>query len=94
VLTELRTQVFMPWSERLWNTPNVAHDNPLDQRFHASLVLGFADAAARAAFFASDDLVALSGPLSEVASAVHAYEMAEALTYVREGRILPDYVRD
>jgi hypothetical protein len=36
VLKELRAQVFMPWSEKLWDTPNVAHDNPADQRFHAS----------------------------------------------------------
>src|SRR5436309_7203696 len=42
-LRELRTQVFMPWIERLWDTPNVAHDNPTDQRFHASLILGFTD---------------------------------------------------
>ena len=42
-LRELRTQVFMPWIEKLWDTPNVAHDNPPDQRFHASLVLGFTD---------------------------------------------------
>jgi hypothetical protein len=25
-LTELRTQTFMPWYEKLWDTPNVAHD--------------------------------------------------------------------
>lgn len=93
-LTELRTQVFMPWSERLWNTPDVAHDNPVDQRFHASLVLGFADASARAAFFDSDEVRAMSGPLSEFASAIHAYEMSDALTYVRDGRILPDHVQD
>ena len=36
----------MPWNEKLWDTPNVAHDNPRDQRFHASLLLGFADPAA------------------------------------------------
>src|SRR5207237_1489992 len=42
-LRELRTQVFMPWIERLWDTPTVAHDNPTDQRFTASLILGFAD---------------------------------------------------
>ncbi len=42
-LRELRTQAFMPWIQRLWDTPDVAHDNPTDQRFHASLVLGFAD---------------------------------------------------
>jgi hypothetical protein len=43
-LRELRTQVFMPWNRRLWNTPNVAHDNPTEQQFHASLILGFTDA--------------------------------------------------
>lgn len=33
VLKELRTQVFMPWSEKLWDTPNVAHDNPRRSAF-------------------------------------------------------------
>ena len=33
-----------PWNKRLWDTPNVAHDDPADQRFHASLILGFTDA--------------------------------------------------
>jgi hypothetical protein len=94
VLTELRTQVFMPWNEWLWNTPDVAHDNPADQRFHASLVLGFADPPARAAFFDRREITTLSDPLSRFVSAIHAYEVSEALTYVREGRILPDYVRD
>lgn len=32
VLRELRTQTFMPWNRKLWDTPNVAHDNPRDQR--------------------------------------------------------------
>ena len=39
VLREPRTQTFLSWIEKLWDTPNVAHDNPADQRFHASLVL-------------------------------------------------------
>ena len=51
VLKELRTQTFLPWNEKTWDTPDVAHDNPADQRFHASLILGFADPAARTAFF-------------------------------------------
>ena len=93
-LTELRTEVFMPWNEKLWNTPNVAHDNPADQRFHASLMLGFADASARAAFFDSDELAKLSDGLSEFASAVHAYEVSEALTYVKDGGVLPHYARN
>jgi hypothetical protein len=30
VLKELRTQTFLPWNEKLWDTPNVAHDKPHD----------------------------------------------------------------
>jgi hypothetical protein len=91
VMTELRTQVFMPWNEKLWDTPNVAHDNPTDQRFHASLMLGFEDAAARAAFFAGEEITSLADELSGFASAVHAYDVSAALTHVKDGVILPHY---
>ncbi|MEQ1770723.1 MAG: hypothetical protein ABL879_12880 [Devosia sp.] len=91
-LRELRTQTFLPWSERLWDTPNVAHDNPPDQQFHASLILGFADKAAQAAFFQSGAVASLSDSLARFASAVHAYEMSGALTFVRGGTILPHYL--
>jgi len=90
-LKELRTQVFMPWRRGLWNTPNVAHDNPVGQQFHASLILGFTDADARSAFFAGDAVAGLSSRLPAFASAVHAYEVEQALTYVEGGRILPNY---
>lgn len=92
-LKELRTQVFMPWNQRLWNTPNVAHDNPIDQRFRASLILGFADAGALRAYFASDAVKRGSARLAEFVSAVHAYEVSEALTYVKSGKALPHYER-
>jgi hypothetical protein len=91
VMTERRTQVFMPRNEKLWDTPNVAHDNPTDQRFHASLIFGFKDAAARAAFFAGGEITTLSDRLSGFASAVHAYDVFAALTYVKDGVILPHY---
>ena len=91
VLKELRTETFLPWSKGLWNTPNVAHDNPADQRFHASLMLGFADPVAQAAFFESRKLGNISTGLSRFASAVHAYQISEALTFVRDGAILPHY---
>ncbi len=90
-LRELRTQVFMPWIEKLWDTPNVAHDNPADQRFHASLILGFTDTNALRAFFGSGEIATLSGKLPEFVSAVHAYEVTEALTYVKGGNVLPHY---
>ena len=90
-MTELRTQVFMPWNEKLWDTPNVAHDNPKDQHCHASLILGFADQSARAAFFESREVKSLSDPMASFASAVHAYDVSAALTYVKDARTLPHY---
>jgi len=90
-LRELRTQVFMPWIKRVWDTPTVAHDNPIDQRFHASVMLGFTDADALRAFFGSGEISTLSGRLPEYVSAVHAYEVTEALTFVQDGKILPHY---
>jgi hypothetical protein len=80
---------FMPWIKRLWDTPNVAHDNPTDQRFHASLILGFTDPDALRAFFGSGEIATLSGRLPDYVSAVHAYEVTEALTFVQDGKILP-----
>ena len=88
---ELRTQVFMPWIKQLWDTPNVAHDNPTDQRFHASLIVGFTDTDAMRALFGSGEIATLSGRLPEFVSAVHAYEVTEALTYVKGGKALPHY---
>ncbi|MDX3746825.1 strictosidine synthase [Streptomyces sp. AK08-02] len=91
VLKELRTQTFLPWIEKLWDTPNVAHDNPQDQRFHASVSLGFTDTAARDAFFTGHVIEDLSNRLAPRVSAIHAYDVTAALTYVKNGGILPHY---
>jgi hypothetical protein len=88
VLKELRTQTFLPWNRKTWDTPDVAHDNPSDQRFHASLILGFADPAARTGFFEGTEIQPLSQTLAPVASAIHAYDVFETLTYVKDGEIL------
>jgi hypothetical protein len=90
-LRELRTQVFMPWIARLWDTPNVAHDNPTDQRFQASLIVGLTDTMTLRAFFDGGAIATLAGKLPEFVSAIHAYEVTEALTYVKDGRVLSSY---
>jgi hypothetical protein len=90
-LRELRTQTFLPWNEKLWDTPNVAHDNPADQRFHASLIMGFTDARERASFFHGREIESLSNALAPLTSAIHAYHVSAALTYVKDGTILPHY---
>jgi hypothetical protein len=91
VLRELRTQTFLPWNKRFWDTPNVAHDNPADQRFHASLILGFADAHQRAGFFHGHEIETLSNTLAPFTSAIHAYDVSAALKYVKDGTILPHH---
>ncbi|WP_328408127.1 hypothetical protein OG542_03630 [Streptomyces violaceus] len=91
VLNELRTQTFLPWVEKLWDTPNVAHDNPHDQRFHASLILGFTDTAARDAFFTGNVIRDLSDQLAPLVSAIHTYDVTATLTYVKNGDLLPHY---
>ena len=89
VLTELRSQVFMKWNQSLWNTPNVAHDNPTDQQFDASLTLGFADEAARDAFLNGPVPIALNSEMSAYVSALHAYDMT-AYRYKHDGKLLSD----
>lgn len=88
LLKELRTQVFLPWNEKTWDTPDVAHDNPEGQHLHASVILGFADDAARDAFYAehAGELATLLAPH---VSAIHAYDVETALTSVKDGEILP-----
>lgn len=93
VLTELRTQVFLPWSEKLWDTPHVAHDNPASEHLHASVILGFSDDAARDAFFTEGAAAGLASVLAPSVSAVHAYDVEAALTFVRDSQILPHYER-
>jgi hypothetical protein len=43
------------------------------------------------AFFASGEVATLSGKVSEFVSRVHAYEVTEALTYVKAGNVLSHY---
>jgi hypothetical protein len=88
-LTELRSQTFLPWAEKTWDTPNVAHDNPKDQRFHASLILGFATSDDRDEFYAGPAGQRLSALIAPSTSAIHAYDVAETLTFVEHGQVLP-----
>ena len=91
LIVPLADSTIYEMSKALWNTPNVAHDNPSDQQFHASVMLGFANADEQAAFLESRILGSLSTELGRFVSALHAYQVAEALTFVQDGDILPHY---
>jgi hypothetical protein len=91
VLKELRNKVYMPWKQKQWNTPNVAHDNAKEVQFQASLMFGFTDKNEMEKFFKSEVVKNLSDRISIFCSAVHAYEIAETLTYVKNGEELSHY---
>lgn len=85
-----RGESVLAWNEKTWDTPNVAHDNPADQHLHASVILGFADDTPRDGLYA-DQASELTALLAPHLSAIHAYDAADALTYVRNSEIMPHY---
>ncbi len=91
MLKELRNKVYNPWKQKQWNTPNVEHDNDKSVQFQASLMLGFTDKNEMEEFFKSEDVKKLSDRLSIFCSAVHAYEIYETLTFVKEGKQLSHF---
>jgi hypothetical protein len=86
LLKELRSKAYSPWKESQWNTPDVLHDNAKEVQFQASLILGFTDITAMEKFFKSEAVKKLSDRISIFCSAVHAYEISETLTFVKEGK--------
>ena len=87
-LQELRPKVYNEWKEKQWDTPNVLHDNIKEVQYQASLMLGFKDKNAMEQFFKSDAVQKLSDRISIFCSAVHAYEISETLTFVKDGKEL------
>ena len=86
MLKELRNKAYNPWKQKQWNTPNVEHDNDKTVQFQASLMLGFADKSEMEKFFNSEEIKKLSERISIFCSAVHAYEIAETITFVKDGK--------
>ena len=87
-LKELRSKVYNPWKQKQWNTPNVEHDNDKAVQFQASLMLGFIDKNGMETFFNSEAIKKLSERISIYCSAVHAYEIFETITFVKDGKQL------
>ena len=86
MLKELRNKAYNPWKQKQWNTPNVEHDNDESVQFHASLMLGFANKIEMEKFFNSGEIKKLSERISTYCSAVHAYEIAETITFVQDSK--------
>lgn len=86
LLKELRNKVYNPWKEKQWLTPNVLHDNENANQYQASLILGFTNKSELEKFFNGEEIKKLSERIAIYCSAVHAYEVAETITYVKEGK--------
>ena len=88
ILKELRSKFYAPWKQKQWDTPNVAHDNPSELQFQASVMPGVIDEQAMLNFFKSDGLKKLSERLGMFCSAIHAYQVSETITFVKDGKIV------
>ncbi|MEQ1734190.1 MAG: strictosidine synthase [Bacteroidia bacterium] len=86
MLNELRNKAYNPWKQKDWNTPNVMHDNTKSDMFQASLILGFTNKSDMDKFFASDAVKNISAKIAMYCSAVNAYEIAETITFVQDGK--------
>ena len=84
-ITEIRSQVYLPWNKATWNTPNVAHDNPKEDHLHASIMIGFEDQATRENFY-TNIAPHLNAELVKYASALHAYHIDITLPFVLDGK--------
>lgn len=86
-VSELRTETFLPWHKKTWDTPNVAHDNPKTDRYHGLMVIGFESEAARADFY---EQVAprLNSTVDGVVSAIHSFAIEDTKVFVEDGRRL------
>ncbi len=85
-LKELRNKAYNSWKQKQWNTPNVEHDNDKTDQFQASVMLGFSNKAEMENFFNSEEIKKLSERIPAFCSAVHAYEIAETITFVKDGK--------
>lgn len=87
-ISELRTETFLPWHKKTWDTPNVAHDNPKADRYQGLMVIGFDSEEARANFY-QQVAPALNASIDGVVSAIHAFAIEETKVFVQDGRRLP-----
>ncbi len=84
-LTELRSQVFMPWTKAMWNSPDVLHDYPVADQYHASLVL--AGPNRKVVQVALDQVnQALAEPIAKRCAGIHAYVVKASYVYRKDGR--------
>lgn len=88
ILKELKNKVYNTWNPKQWDTPNVLHDNDKADQFQASLILGFADKNEMLNFLNSEDIKKLSQRISIYCTAVHAYDIFETITFVKDGNKL------
>lgn len=78
-VTELRTHVFFPFSEKTWPTFGVSHTNPPHGRFDGSLIVGGRLEEILAEPWLSDAAV------SHFCRDIHAYQVEKTLPCVIEG---------
>jgi hypothetical protein len=83
---DLRAYAFLPWSRAAHITPGVAHDNPIEHRYHGLINFGLADRTALESLLSSPQLAAVVTEQHTMLTAVHAFSIERSVPVVRTGR--------
>lgn len=79
---DLRAYVFLPWTPLAHQTPGVAHDNPVEHRYHALINFGLGDRAAIDELLASPSVARTVAEQHTALTAVHAFAIERSVPVV------------
>jgi hypothetical protein len=82
---DLRTYTLLPWSRLMHTTPGVAHDNPVEHRYHGVVMFGTETRSAVDDMLHTTPVAAVIADQHNALGAVHAYTVKRTVTVIRTG---------
>lgn len=82
---DLRTYTFLPYSPLFSGSPGVAHDSPIENRYHGVVLFGVDDRSAVDDLIASAPVAGAVADQDAVLIAVHAYSVERTVPVIRMG---------
>lgn len=82
---DLRTYTFLPYTSLYSGSLGVAHDSPIEHRYHGAVLFGVENRAAVDGLLASAPVAAVVADQDTVLIAVHAYSVERTVPVIRMG---------
>jgi hypothetical protein len=80
---DLRAYTFLPYTALAAGSPGVAHDNPIEHRYHGLIVFGINSRAALNKFLKTPPVADVIAAQDTVLTAVHAYSVERTVPVIR-----------